>query len=123
VNIPKNLSAVDRDIKSLSEQIYLNLNTFHFKNLLGLIKELFFHQVMTLQQLSRISYWISFLIEIVKYPSLDFVMELEDVVHHPNGFLHTFNLPGIPLHNVCLKIGAPIVLLLHLIPPKLCNCT
>jgi len=33
VNIPNNLCAFVRDLKSLSEQIYPNLNNFHLENI------------------------------------------------------------------------------------------
>lgn len=49
VNIPNNLCVVVRDLKSLSEKMCLNVNTFHLENLHRLKKELFLHQRMMLQ--------------------------------------------------------------------------
>ncbi|CAH1113289.1 unnamed protein product [Psylliodes chrysocephalus] len=56
-------------------------------------------------------------------PVVPGVVEVDDAVHYPIEFLHTLNPPGIPPHIPNLKIGAPIMLLRNLNPPKLCNST
>lgn len=50
-------------------------------------------------------------------------MELKDIVYYTVEFLYTFNPSGIPPHNLCLKMEAPIMLLRNFIPPKFCNGT
>ena len=114
MNIPNNLCAVVKDIKSLSEQIYPNLNNLHSENLTWLNER----AILTPKNDTTTSINDSLLdqlpTEMVKYPSVDSVVELEDVVNYPVEFLHTLKPSGIPPHDLCLKIGAPIMLLRNL---------
>lgn len=57
------------------------------------------------------------------YMSVDVVMDEDEAVHYPTEFLNSINLPDLPSHKLILKVGAPIILLLNLKPPKLCKGT
>lgn len=61
--------------------------------------------------------------ELVSYKSLDTVVEEENVVHYPTEFLNSLELPGLPPHNLQLKVGVTIIMLRNINQPRLCNGT
>ena len=59
----------------------------------------------------------------VLYMSVDTVLEPNEAVNYTSEFLNSVDLSGFPTHVLQLKIGAPIILLRNINPPKLCNGT
>ena len=54
--------------------------------------------------------------------SADSVFDPEDSCRYPTEFLNALSLPGVPEHQLVLKIGMPVVLLRNLNPKLgLCN--
>ncbi|XP_023231259.1 uncharacterized protein LOC111631273 [Centruroides sculpturatus] len=58
-----------------------------------------------------------------EYRSFDSVIQTDDAVPYLTEFLNTLNPLGLPSHKLILKVGASVMLLRNLNPPKLCNGT
>ncbi|XP_043474367.1 ATP-dependent DNA helicase pif1-like [Leptopilina heterotoma] len=65
----------------------------------------------------------SFEAEERKYLSINTPMNGDNFIHCPVELLESVIAPGLPAHELIIKIGAPIMLLRNINPPKLCNGT
>ncbi|GFW65337.1 ATP-dependent DNA helicase [Trichonephila clavipes] len=123
INIPESLGNIVGDLITLTERIYPNTHQIG-RDCSSWLKE---RAILTPTNDSANNINNFLLNKLTskhaKYESVDIVMEAKDAVHYPVEFLNTLNPPGMPPHVLNLKIGAPIMLLRNLNPPKLCNGT
>lgn len=59
----------------------------------------------------------------VTYKSIDSVVDSNETTVYPVEFLNTLNNLGLADHELILKIGAAIIVIRNINPPKLCNGT
>ena len=123
INIPNNLGDVVVDLNSLTDRIYPNVHQTE-ENCASWLRE---RAILTARNDDANSINNILLKKLltaeVKYESVDTVLQVDDAVNYPVEFLNTLHPPGIPPHILYLKVGAPIILLRNLNPPKLCNGT
>ena len=57
------------------------------------------------------------------YKSIDAIMDTDEIVNYPIAFFNSLDISGVPPHILSLKVGAPIILLRNINPPRMCNGT
>ena len=57
------------------------------------------------------------------YKSIDSTVEANDACHFPSEVLNKQDPPGLPQHELKIKVGCPIMLLRNLDAPKMVNGT
>jgi len=61
--------------------------------------------------------------ECIHYKSLDSVPDDTQAIEFPTEFLNSLEVSGLPPHLLSLKVGAPIIILRSLDPPRVTNGT
>ncbi|XP_061379262.1 uncharacterized protein LOC133319319 [Danaus plexippus] len=61
--------------------------------------------------------------QLISFKSVDTVMNQDDVINYPTEFLNSLELPGLPPHNLQLKVGSVVIMLRNINQPRLCNGT
>ena len=61
--------------------------------------------------------------ELKVYKSVDTTVEANDACHFPSEVLNKQDPPGLPPHELKIKVGCPIMLLRNLDAPKMVNGT
>ena len=57
------------------------------------------------------------------FKSIDCVTNEDEATNYPIEFLNSLDVPGLPPHNLHLKVGSVVIMLRNINPPKLCNGT
>ncbi|CAH2218137.1 jg10868 [Pararge aegeria aegeria] len=57
------------------------------------------------------------------FKSIDCVTNEDEATNYPIEFLNSLDVPGLPPHNLRLKVGSVVIMLRNINQPKLCNGT
>ena len=57
------------------------------------------------------------------YKSIDTIMNMDEIVNYPIELFNSLDISGIPRNVLSLKIGAPIIRLRNINPPRMSNGT
>ncbi|GBN43664.1 hypothetical protein AVEN_262641-1 [Araneus ventricosus] len=123
VHIPRNLCDLVHDLNSLTEVIYPALNEKGIQCTSWLRERAILTPTNGLAMNINNKLLEKLPSKILKYESIDSVVEAEEAIRYSVKFLHTLNPPRMPPRLLYLKIGAPIMLLRNLNQPKLCDST
>lgn len=122
ISFPSNFCQLETSLSELIAKVYPGIH-INYKNHEWLNER----AIMTAKNddVNKINYQILHQLpgEIVQYKSIDLVTEMSEAVNFPIEFLNSLEPHGMPPHVLKIKIGAPLMVLRNLDPPKLCNGT
>lgn len=122
ISFPENFCQLQSSITDLIENVYPNIAENYKKH-----DWLFERAILAAknEDVDKLNHLILNKIpgEMVQYNSIDTMIVEEQAVNYPTEFLNSLQPPGIPPHNLKLKVGAILMIIRNLNPPKLCNGT
>lgn len=122
ISFPPNFCQMQSSIQNVVENVFPDI-TNNFKNHDWLCERAILAPKNN--DVNKINHQIQLKLpgEVVKYKSIDTVIDEEQAVNYPIEFLNSLEPSGMPPHILTLKVGSPLMLIRNLDPPKLCNGT
>jgi len=122
INIPNNFCNVVESIDTLKTSVFPNIE-LHFKDHKWLCERAILAPKNSSVNVINLQIQQELPGDATSYKSIDTVVDVDEVVQYPTEFLNSLEPPGMPSHNLILKIGSPVMLLRNLDAPRLCNST
>jgi hypothetical protein len=122
INIPDHFCNVVESMEILKNSVYPNIQN-HFNDHKWLCERAILAPKNNSVNILNLQIQQQLPGETTCYKSVDTVTDVDEAVQYPTEFLNSLEPPGMPLHNLVLKIGSPIMLLRNLDAPRLCNGT
>ena len=122
ISIPDNFCNVVESIEVLKNSVFPNIQN-HFKDHEWLCERAILAPKNNSVNAINLQIQLQLPGETISYKSVDTVTDVNEAVRYPTEFLNSLEPPGMPSHNLALKIGSPIMLLRNLDAPRLCNGT
>ncbi|XP_025413658.1 uncharacterized protein LOC112685849 [Sipha flava] len=123
ITIVKKLAVSKNSLEQLIQNVYRDI-----KNLKNLSNGWLCERVILTTTNNRADLINSLIISGFQALEMDYfstytVVDNEELVNFPTEFLNSQTLSGMPPHKISLKVGVPIILLINLNSPRLCNGT
>ena len=122
ISIPENFCNIVQSMEELKTSVFPNIQ-HHFKDHKWLCERAILAPKNDSVNAINLQIQQQLPGEVTSYKSIDTVVDVDQAVQYPTEFLNSLEPPGMPPHNLVLKIGSPIILLRNLDAPRLCNGT
>lgn len=122
LSFPSNFCQLEESLQNVIQRVFPNI-THNFKNYDWLGERAILAPKN--DDVNKINHQILLTLpgEMMKYNSIDTVMDENQSVNYPIEFLNSLEPSGMPPHVLQLKIGAPLMVIRNLDPPRMCNGT